>query len=59
MILGNQECDEEMAYFLKYGKIKPYKKTCLYEPAKHDYETDNEPPPYYCWQGSRIPQWFE
>jgi hypothetical protein len=20
---------------------------------------DSEPDPYYCWQGTRIPQWFE
>ena len=59
MILGDQECDEEIAYFLKHGERKPYKRTCTFKPPEFDWETVNEPSPYYCWRGRRIPQWFE
>ena len=58
-MLGDDECDEEIAYFLKHGKNKPYKRTCKNTQPQHDYERDNEPEPYYLWQGTRIPQWFE
>ncbi len=52
--------DYNTAYFLKYGKNAPYrKKECAYQPPEFDWETMHNPPPYYCWHGSRIPQWFE
>ncbi|MCM1338892.1 MAG: hypothetical protein NC191_04415 [Muribaculaceae bacterium] len=52
--------DYNTAYFLKYGKIPPYlRNECSYAPASFDWEQDNKPDPYYCWQGTRIPQWFE
>lgn len=59
MILGNKECDEEIAYFMKLGKLKPYKKNCAFKTAEFDWERNNKPDEYYCWQGSRIPLWFE
>ena len=63
MILGNEECDEEIAYFLKHGKYPPYERhKCTYglTEADIDYHIhNNKPSPYYCWRGWRIPQWFE
>lgn len=37
-MLGDNECDEETAYFLKYGKNKPYKRTCKLVPPTEDNE---------------------
>ena len=52
--------DYDTAYFMKYGKNPPYrKKDCKFTPPEFDWEVAYEPDPYYCWQGSRIPQWFE
>lgn len=52
--------DYDTAYFLKYGVNPPQvKKKCISTPAKFDWEKTNEPDPYYCWRGTRIPQWFE
>lgn len=62
MKLGEAECDENIAYFLKYGKIKPLERTCKYGLTDDDidyYIHDNKPDEYYCWQGTRIPCWFE
>ena len=52
--------DYNTAYFMKYGKNAPmYEKHCKFAPAEFDWEVAYEPDPYYCWRGSRIPQWFE
>jgi hypothetical protein len=63
MILGNQECDEETAYFLMHGKLKPYKRpNCQYGLSENDIDYhlhESRPDEYYCWQGTRIPCWFE
>ena len=63
MILGDKECDEETAYFLKHGKLKPYERcSCNYGlgESDNDYHLhDNRADEFYCWQGSRIPCWFE
>lgn len=63
MILGNQECDEETAYFLMHGKLKPYERSnCQYGLSENDIDYhlhENRPDEYYCWQGTRIPCWFE
>lgn len=60
IILGNTECDHETGYFLEYGKYPPIKeKECIFAPAEFDWEKANEPDTYYCWQGTRLPQWFE
>jgi hypothetical protein len=43
MILGLNECNEETAYFLKYGKFKPCIRDSKFcEPRIKDYE-DNIP----------------
>ena len=53
----NTECDEDIAYILKYGKPKPYKRPeCKYAPPE---EWEIKQDEYYCWRGTRIPQWFE
>lgn len=62
MILGNTECDEDLAYFFRYGKIKPVKRNKRYgltddDIDYHIHEEDIDT--YYCWQGTRIPCWFE
>lgn len=62
MILGDKECDEETAYFLKYGEMKPIKRSCQYGLNDDDidyYIHDKRPDEYYCWQGTQIPRWFE
>ena len=39
---------------------KTIKELQEYEPPKGTgTPIGTEPDPYYCWQGSRIPQWFE
>lgn len=38
MMLGIDECDEEMGYFLTYGKNKPYKRTCRVIPPEGNEE---------------------
>lgn len=62
MKLGEIECDEETAYFLKYGKHKVHEKKCKQGLTSDDidyYIHDNKQDKYYCWQGTRIPKWFE
>ena len=83
MILGDNECDWETAFFMTYGRqptleeiskhhehlLKEYLKKqglSLKEWQKQIQETekdyhihDDAPDAYYCWQGTRIPQWFE
>lgn len=52
--------DYNTAYFLKYGKNAPYKKKeCKYTPPEFDWEQVNKQDEFYCWRGTRIPQWFE
>jgi hypothetical protein len=59
MMLGNQECDAETAYYLKHGTKPEYKYNCTASPPDCNWEKAYEPDPYYCWHGTRIPQWFE
>lgn len=59
MMLGNQECDAETAYYLQYGTYPKYEYNCTVVPPAYDKETDFTPDTYYCWYGTRIPQWFE
>jgi hypothetical protein len=62
MILGDKECDEETAYFLTYGEIKPYERcSCQYGLSEDDidyYIHENEPDEFICWQGTQIPSWL-
>lgn len=51
--------DYDTAYFMRYGKYPPPRERKKAIPPKVDWETIYEPDPYYCWQGTRIPQWFE
>lgn len=59
--------DYDTAYFMKYGKrppaIKEEKTIKCFDDAylaeSLAYEIMYEPDEYYCWQGTRIPQWFE
>lgn len=52
--------DYDTAYFLKYGEKAPYREErCTRKEAAFDWEQVNESAPYYCWQGTRLPQWFE
>lgn len=53
------DLDYDMAYFMQHGKYPPPRVRKKTVPAKGDWETINEPDQYYCWQGTRIPQWFE
>lgn len=60
MKLGDSECDYETGYFLTHGQYPPKEDNhCISTPAEYDKERHCEPDPYYCWQGTRIPQWFE
>ena len=62
MILGEQECNDEIAYFLTYGEIKPYERSsCQYGLSENDIDYhihEKEPDTYICWQGSQIPKWL-
>lgn len=52
--------DYNTAYFMKYGKNAPmFTNNCKQAPAEFDWERTNSPDEYYCWQGCRIPLWFE
>ena len=52
--------DYNTAYFMKYGRNAPvFKNDCKLAPSEFDWEITYQPDEYYCWQGSRIPQWFE
>lgn len=59
MILGEKECDAEIAYYLKHGKMLAIHNKSTPKPAEFDWEKAYEQDSYHCWQGTRIPQWFE
>lgn len=60
VLLGDKECDRETAYYLKFGRILPITgKGKPKPPTEFDWEQINEPDHYYCWQGTKMPQWFE
>lgn len=42
MMLGEFECDEETAYFLKHGKHMPLKERCKQSQFSSDPEYDEE-----------------
>lgn len=49
----------DVLYCFIHGQNPPPKEKCQHAPAEFDWESANEPDPYYCWQGTRLPQWFE
>lgn len=52
--------DFENSIFGDVWNAKTIKELQEYEPPKGTgTPIGTEPDPYYCWQGSRIPQWFE
>lgn len=60
MKLSESDLDYEIGYFMKHGTYPPREENkCVYAPAEYDWEQLNEPDSYYCWQGTRLPQWFE
>ena len=63
MILGNNECDSELAYFLEYGELKPYERNnCKYGLTENDIDYhfhEKKEDEFICWQGSQIPNWLQ
>lgn len=51
--------DDALYCFIHGHNPLPKEKTCKQAQAQIDWETIHEPDPYYCWQGTRLPQWFE
>ena len=43
MMLGNQECDAETAYYLKHGTKPEYKYNCTASPPDCNWEKAYEP----------------
>ena len=58
MMLGDSECDEEMAYFLEHGKHKPVVRNCKFSEVSISdaLEREWEKPDmqYILWRGWRI-----
>ena len=62
MKLGEKECDYEIAHFMKCGVYPKVTNTCKYGLTDDDidfYTHKQNFDEYYCWRGTRIPQWFE
>ena len=47
MMLGNQECDAETAYYLKHGTKPEYKYNCTASPPDCNWEKAYEPDPWF------------